>query len=123
MVTNVGSLGRSGVADFVLQRVSAVVLIGFGLCVGGWFVVNPQPTHAAFTAWFTSPAMSLFATLAVAALGVHAWIGMWTVGTDYFRPHYFGRFATLARSVWLGGSALLTFLYVAWGLAIVWRLL
>ncbi len=122
MVTDVGSLGRTGVADFVLQRASAVVLALFGLCVGGWFALNPDPTHAAFVAWFTAPAMSIFATLALASLAVHAWIGMWTVGTDYFRPHYFGRFATFARGVWLGGTALLTFVYVAWGLAIVWRL-
>ena len=122
MVTSVGSLGRTGVGDFVLQRVSAVVLALFGLCVGGWFVAHPAPTHAAFAAWFTSAAMSVFATLALVALGAHAWIGMWTVGTDYLRPHYFGRHATPVRGVWLAGSALLTSVYVAWGLAIVWRL-
>ena len=121
-MTNIGSLGRSGVADFVMQRVSAVVLGLYGLCVGGWFAVHPAPTHAAFAAWFASPAMAVFATLALGALAAHAWIGMWTVATDYLRPYMLGAQAAWVRFAFLGATGLATFLYVAWGLAIVWRL-
>ena len=36
-VTNVTSLTRSGLADFVIQRVSAVILAVYTLCVLGFF--------------------------------------------------------------------------------------
>ena len=119
-MTNVTSFGRSGLSDFVLQRVSAVVLGAFGLCVGGWFAMNPDAGHAAFAAWFASTPMAVFATLAVAALVAHAWIGMWTVGTDYLRPHYFGRASTALRLGYQGVTALLLFLYLVWALAVIW---
>ena len=120
MVTNVTSFGRSGLSDFILQRVSAVVLGAFGLCVAGWFALHPHGGHAAFAAWFSSPAMVVFATLSVAALVAHAWIGMWTVGTDYLRPHYFGSAATVVRLVYQGATALLLFLYLVWALSVIW---
>ena len=120
MVTNVTSFGRSGLSDFVLQRLSAVVLGAFGLCVGGWFAVNPDGGHAAFAAWFSSTPMVVFATLAVGALVAHAWIGMWTVGTDYLRPHYFGRASTVVRLAYQGVTAALLFLYLIWALAVIW---
>ena len=44
--------------------------------------------------------MRMFSTLAMLATAAHAWIGMWTVGTDYMRAHYFGRRATVVRIVY-----------------------
>ena len=121
MVTNVTSFGRSGLSDFIVQRVTALILGAFGLCVGGWFGMHADPGHAAFAAWFGSPAMIVFATLSVGALVAHAWIGMWTVGTDYLRPHYFGRAATVVRLTYQGVTVMLLFLYLVWALAVIWR--
>ena len=47
MVTNITGFGRSGIADFVLQRVSAAVLGLYGLCLGGFFAITPHVDHAA----------------------------------------------------------------------------
>ena len=98
MVTNVTSLTRSGLSDFVIQRVSAVVLTVYTLCVVGFFLANPALTHAALVAYFSSTPMLLFSTLAVLSTAAHAWIGMWTIGTDYIREHYFGRHSTAMPS-------------------------
>ena len=122
LVTDAGGLARNGAVDFLAQRFSAVVIAMFGICVGGWFAINPQPTHTAFAAWFTAPAMSAFATLALVALATHAWIGMWTVATDYLRPHALGARATPIRVAFLCATAAITLLYLAWGLAVVWQL-
>lgn len=122
MVTNVASLGRSGLSDFLVQRVTAVILALFALCVAGWFVVNPGAGHAELVRYFSSPAMLIFATLAVASLIAHAWIGMWTIGTDYLRPHYFGRLATVVRFAYHVAVALVLFAYAAWAIAVIWRL-
>ena len=122
MVTGVTSLSRRGLADFVLQRVSAVVLALYAGCIVGWFLVNDSVSHAQLAAYFGSMPMQLFSTLALLATAVHGWIGMWTVGTDYLQPHYCGRHATAVRFVYQSGMVLVLFIYVAWGLALFWSL-
>ena len=120
MVTQVTSLSRSGLSDFVIQRVSALVLAAYALCVLSFFVVNEDLTHQALTAFFGSLSMQAFSVLAVLSTAAHGWIGLWTIGTDYVRPHYFGRHATVLRILYLGASALLMFLYAWWGVRLFW---
>ena len=121
LVTNVSSLGRSGLADFVLQRVSAVVLGLYGLCVVGFFATAHEIDHAALVGFLDSLTMKVFTTLAVVALAMHAWIGMWTVGTDYVRRHYFGRGHTVYLAVYQLVCLGAIFVYVIWPLSVVWR--
>jgi succinate dehydrogenase / fumarate reductase, membrane anchor subunit len=121
VVTNVTSFGRSGLSDFVVQRVSAVVLALYVFCIGGFFVVNPSVSHDLLVAFFGALPMKMFSTLAVLAIAAHAWIGMWTVGTDYIRPHYFGAHATVFRITYQFGCLFVLFVYVLWGLQIFWR--
>ncbi|MDH3642580.1 MAG: succinate dehydrogenase, hydrophobic membrane anchor protein [Gammaproteobacteria bacterium] len=120
MVTNVTSLTRSGLSDFVVQRVTAVILGMYTLCVLGFFVVTPGVDHAQFVAYLGSTSMQLFSTLAVLSTAAHAWIGMWTIGTDYIREHYFGKHATVFRLAYQGGVLGFLFLYVAWALQLFW---
>ena len=122
MVTNVTSFGRSGVADFVLQRVSAVVLGLYGLCMVGFFAAVPNIDHAALVDFLESLPMKAFTTLAVVALAMHAWIGMWTIGTDYIRSHYFGRGHTVYLAVYQVVCLGVIFVYLVWPLAVVWTL-
>ncbi len=42
MVTNVSSFGRSGLFDWVVQRLSAVVLASYTLCILATLVFNPE---------------------------------------------------------------------------------
>lgn len=121
MVTNVSSFGRSGLADFVLQRVSAVVLGLYGLCLAGFFAVTPDLDHAVLVGFVDSLTMKAFTTLAVVALAMHAWIGMWTVGTDYVRRHYFGRGHTIYLAMYQVVCLGAIFVYVLWPLSVVWR--
>jgi len=122
MVTNVTSLTRSGLSDFVIQRASAVVLTLYTLCVVGFFLANPDVTHAKLVGYFSSTPMVLFSTMMVLATAAHAWIGMWTVGTDYIRDHYFGTHSTAFRMVYQGGCMVILFVYVLWALQVFWTL-
>jgi len=122
MVTSVTSFGRSGLADFVAQRVSAVVLALYTLCVVGYFLTADVLSHETVTAFFGGSLMKVFSTLAVFATIAHTWIGMWTIGTDYIRPHYFGGIATTARFVYQTVCMLVLFIYAVWALQIFWRL-
>lgn len=122
MVSSATSLTRSGLSDFILQRVTAVVLALYTVYIVGFLLVSGEVDHASWTAFHGSTAMRLFSTLAVLSTAAHAWIGMWTVGTDYIRPHYFGKRATVWRGLYQLVCAGALFLYVAWGLQIFWRL-
>lgn len=122
MVTNVTSLTRSGLWDWVIQRVTAVVLLLYTLCVWSYLLVNPGLTRADLVSYFGNGAMQIFTTLAVFSVAAHGWIGMWTVGTDYLQPHYFGKIATSARFVYQLVCGVALFVYVVWGLQIVWSL-
>jgi succinate dehydrogenase / fumarate reductase membrane anchor subunit len=122
MVRNVTSLSRSGLSDFVIQRVTAVVLLVYALCVVGFLLSRAELDHAALVAYFGHPAMQVFSTLAIVSIAAHAWIGMWTVATDYIRDHYFGKHSTSFRITFEFVCLLALFVYVLWGLAIVWRL-
>ena len=122
MVTQVTSFGRSGLSDFVVQRVSAVIIGLYALCVTFFFVANPNVSYEALTGFFGNTSMKVFSTLAVVATAAHAWIGMWTVGTDYIRAHYFGAHATALRVIYQFACLTALFIYVVVGLQIFWRI-
>ena len=122
MVTNVTSLSRSGLSDFVIQRVSAVVLTLYTFCVVGFFLLHPVMDHATLKSYFGSTPMLLFSTLMVLSTAAHAWIGMWTIGTDYIREHYFGRHNTFFRLAYQSGCVAVLFVYVVWALQMFWSL-
>ncbi len=122
MVTNVTSFGRSGLSDFVLQRVTAVILALYTLCVVGYFLTAGELSHQALVGFFGGTAMKVFSTMAIFATVAHAWIGLWTIGTDYIRPHYFGGVATTARFIYQAVCIVMLFIYTVWALQIFWSL-
>ena len=119
MVTPVTSFGRSGVADFVLQRASAVVLAVYALLVFGYFLFGAVEPGGVAT-FFGSLPMRIFSTLALAALAAHGWIGMWTVGTDYVREHYFGRSHSVLQAAYQLFCLAAVFVYLVWPLSVIW---
>ena len=120
MVTNITSLSRSGLWDWVIQRITAVVLAIYTLCVFGFLLANPHLTRSDLIDYFGNGVLQMFGTLALLSLAAHGWIGLWTVGTDYIQPHYFGRRSTFFRLVYQTGCIMTLFIYVLWGLQILW---
>ncbi len=120
MVTNITSLSRSGLLDWVIQRITAVVLALYTLCVGGFLLANPDLTRADLVGYFGHGVMQMFSTLALLSIAAHGWIGLWTVGTDYIQPHYVGYRATVYRFMYQSACIITLFVYVLWGLQILW---
>ncbi len=120
MVTQVLSLTRSGLTDFVIQRVTAVVLAAYTFCIVGYFLVS-DVTYEGLTAYFWSPAMQIFSTAALLSTLAHAWIGMWTIGTDYLRPAHIGRIATTVRFAYQIACLAVMFVYLVWALRLIWQ--
>ena len=120
MVTQVLSQTRSGLTDFIVQRVSAVILAFYTLCVIGFFMTT-EVDHAALTGFFSRFSMQLFSTMALLSTVAHAWIGMWTIGTDYLRPAHLPGLATSIRFAYQLICVGALFVYVIWALGIIWQ--
>lgn len=76
----------SGVRAWTLQRVSALYLLAYLLVLSWRLLAQGVDDHAAWVALWRSPWMASATLLAVAALGVHAWVGARDVVLDYVRP-------------------------------------
>ena len=120
MVTQVTSMSRNGVSDWIIQRVSAVVLAAYTLCILGFVLMNPDLDFAAWSAYFNHSAMKVFTMLAIIATCAHAWIGMWTIGSDYLQQHTIWSAATFLRAVYQIGCVLVIIAYLLWGINILW---
>ncbi len=120
MVTNVTNFSRSGLYDWMAQRVSAVVLAAYFVFLLGFLVFNPNLSYAEWHALFSHNAMRIFSLLALLAIIVHAWVGMWTISTDYLTPMAFGRWATVLRFFFQAACGVLQFVLFVWGVQILW---
>ena len=120
MVTSVTNLSRSGLYDWMAQRVSAVVLAAYFIFLIGYLVANPGIGYEQWHGLFSHNAMRIFSLLALVALGAHAWVGMWTITTDYLTPMAIGRWATGVRFLVQAACGVLQFVVFVWGVQILW---
>jgi len=109
------SLGRSGLHDWIIQRISAVVLAIYTIYVFNFLLTTPDISFQLLQALFHDEFFKVISLLALVSLISHAWIGLWTVSTDYIKPQAI-RF--------LFQSLLILFcLYcLIWGVQILWGL-
>ena len=121
MVTQVLSLTRSGLSDFVVQRVTAVILTLYTFVVVGFFILN-DVNHVSLVAFFGSFPMKMASVLAIFATVGHAWVGLWTIGTDYLRPAHVGSMATVIRFGYQVLCLLAMFAYLVWGINLILNL-
>ncbi len=120
MVTNISSFGRSGLSDWVIQRISAVILASYTLFILATLLLTPDMDYPQWRALFSSFAMRFFTLVTLLAVLAHGWIGMWTISTDYLTPRMIGSGANVIRILFQLGCILLTLLYLVWGIEILW---
>lgn len=120
MVTSVTNFGRTGVQDYIVQRVSAVVLLAYVLFLVGYVVMADGVSYLEWRGLFAQTWMRYFSLAALVALVAHAWIGMWTIGTDYLTRTAFGGAATFIRLLYNLFCTTVFAIYFAWGVQILW---
>lgn len=120
MVTNVTSFGRSGLYDWVIQRLTAVVLAIYFVALLGYLLINPDLTYQQWQALFATTWVRIASLLALLALCAHAWIGLWTISTDYLTADMIGAKATAVRFLFQTACVVLMFIYLVWGIQILW---
>jgi succinate dehydrogenase / fumarate reductase membrane anchor subunit len=120
MVTNVTSLGRSGLSDWLIARVSAYVMTAYLIFIVGYLMLNPDLNYTQWAALNRSLPMRMFSLLTILSIAAHAWIGLWCVLTDYITVRLIGPKATALRIIFQLGMIAMTLLYVIWAIDILW---
>lgn len=120
MVNSVTNPGKSGLSDWLLQRVSAVILGVYCVALLVYLLMNPSLDYEQWQALFASNWMRIASLLALLSICVHSWVGMWIVATDYLTPLSLGRAATTVRLLFEVGCVILIFIYLVWGILILW---
>ncbi len=120
MVTAVTNFGRSGLSDWLVQRVTAVVLLAYTVFIVSVLFFGPQLGFAEWKALFAQTWVRIFSLAAILSIAAHAWIGLWSVTTDYLTERLMGSKATVLRLVAQAFIAIVLFTYVVWGIQILW---
>ena len=113
MMQSVTSLTRSGLKDWFLQRISAVILTIYIFFLIGYCLGHANFDYSLWKALFYCNWMRDFTLLAVLSLIIHAWLGMWTVFTDYIHCVLLRGFIQIAVII-------ACLLYFIWAIAILW---
>ncbi|GGX91730.1 succinate dehydrogenase hydrophobic membrane anchor subunit [Litchfieldella qijiaojingensis] len=113
MVTNITNFGRSGLSDWLIQRISAIILALYTLFIVVYLLLNPGLDYATWSGLFAQTWMRIFSLLAFVSMAAHAWIGLWTVTTDYLK-HTGIRLAVQTTII------LAIFVFLVWGIQVLW---
>ena len=119
-ITAVSSLGRNGVSDWLIQRISAVILLAYTVFIVGYLVCHPEVTYAEWKELFSLTCVRIFSLAAVMSLVAHGWVGMWGIATDYLTDRLMGPKGSVLRWLFLLACAAFCFVYLFWSIQILW---
>lgn len=83
MVTSITTCTRNGLGDWLLQRVTALILGAFAIYLLVFCLHHAPMTFEAWQRLWSCIGFRIFATLVLLSILGHAWVGIWTVLTDY----------------------------------------
>ncbi len=113
MVNNVTSLTGNGLKDWLVQRVTAVYFAAYSFFIIGFLLLHPELDFAQWHALFSNIVVRIASLIALFALSLHAWIGIWTVTTDYMKCTALRLSVQMLVVLWLLSQFI-------WGLMILW---
>jgi succinate dehydrogenase / fumarate reductase membrane anchor subunit len=113
MVEIATSLGRSGLQDWLFQRVSAVIVLFYIIFLKGYYWLHSPISYEHWHQLFSNSWMKIASVLVLFSLMMHAWIGIWSVTTDYLKPLILRLPVQLMVMMSLFG-------FLVWGIQILW---
>lgn len=114
MVTRRQAVGAHyGLKDWLIQRVSAVVMAAYTLLLLAILLVNAGIDHALWQSLFASAAFRMASFLFMVSLLYHAWVGVRDIYMDYIKP-------IGLRLALQAATALLLVAYLGWTIQILW---
>jgi len=87
MVKSVLGVNHQGLRDWVIQRASAILMAIYSIGLLAYIVMHPGLSYVEWYALFAHQWMKVATLLVLLSLLFHAWIGIWTIFTDYVHPY------------------------------------
>ncbi len=114
-------LTGSGIRDWIVQRISAVILAVYSLVMLGYFIFA-DVNYESWYCFMSCLPMQLFSLVTILALAGHAWVGVWTIFTDYITVNKLGPSASSLRLVLQTLMIVFVLVCLFWGVSIFWNL-
>lgn len=92
MVKSVLGVNHQGLRDWLIQRISAVVMGIYAIGLAIFFLTHSNFDYPDWHGLFRNQWMKIMTALVVLSLLYHAWVGMWTIFTDYIKHVWFNWF-------------------------------
>ncbi len=85
MVNRIVVGAHYGLRDWLIQRVSALVMVIYSVSLAGYLLLQNHLDYDVWTGLFANLAMRTFSLLFLLALFYHAWIGIRDIVMDYVK--------------------------------------
>jgi len=113
MLNRIVTGAHYGLRDWLIQRITAVVMVLYTLGIAGYLLLQPVHDYSAWTLLFSSNVVRTFSLLFLLSVFYHAWIGVRDIVMDYVKP--------AAIRLIIHVLVILTLLlYVIWSVQILW---
>jgi succinate dehydrogenase / fumarate reductase membrane anchor subunit len=108
------SLTGNGLRDWLVQRFSSLIIAAYFIILSIFFFMHKNLNYDILHNLFSSTWMQVFTFITLISLFLHAWVGVWTIITDYAKPIF------LRLALQLVVILTLT-IYFIWGVVILWE--
>jgi succinate dehydrogenase / fumarate reductase, membrane anchor subunit len=115
MVKSVLGTAHQGLTDWVIQRLTAIIMTIYTIGFAGFFLCHPNLAYYEWHSLFTHTWMKVATLLVFLSIYYHAWVGIWTVLTDYIKVAWLNLTLQAVIVIALLGFSLETLL-ILWGI-------
>jgi succinate dehydrogenase / fumarate reductase membrane anchor subunit len=113
MLNRIVTGAHFGLKDWLIQRITAVLMIIYTLAIVGYILLQPVFDYSSWTLLFSSNLVRNFSLLFLLGVFYHAWIGVRDIVMDYVKP-------AAIRLLIHVMVILALLLYVIWSVQILW---
>jgi len=113
MLNRIVTGAHYGLYDWLIQRVTAVLMVIYILAITGYLLLQPVVDYNAWTYLFSNNVVRSFSMLFLLSVYYHTWIGVRDIVMDYIKP-------AAIRLLIHVLVILALLLYVIWSVQILW---
>lgn len=108
-------LEKMGLIGWMVQRISGMIIVFYFAFILSYLWAHDALHYWQWNSFFAQPAMKIFTLVTLLSVLIHAWIGVWTISTDYIHCCY-------TRKIVNAGAFFLLGSYLIWGVQILWSM-
>jgi succinate dehydrogenase / fumarate reductase membrane anchor subunit len=120
MISNAGGLNRNGLLEWIIQRITSVVITAYIFFVTYYLLAHPDISYSQWRDLNSLFLMKILNILMISSIAIHSIIGLWGVITDYITVRLLGPKAKFLSVFFQAGMIIITLIYFFWAITIVW---